>query len=230
MKKKKNLSTKIKARRGGNSGLIQPSPWRGGKSPLAVKGTTDYLKNVDWENENTFDRIPIELEIKACAEDWAKLKEAISDDPETVIDNLRLYVGAAIKRIEKGNNPRGRSPIVTALIKQMKREAGYLYALLQYYERTLDKPKYIIELQKKTGIKDFNPLNIVFRAMQLRYEKKLPEAFKTGTKPLYESNLYKVYLSERPQYLFGNKPKGIEARVDQIPSLKKLFESFGIVI
>lgn len=218
--------------------LVEVRLKRDKKRSVTAMAELEYRKGLNFEEyqarlyrgcsqNDVLKEIPIALEITARAEDWQSLEAAIADDPDTVVDNLRLYVGAALQRLKRPENPRGKNAGTAILQSRMKKEAANLYALLQYYEDK-QKPAFIQELQKAAGKRKYVPLGIVYDLMKKRYGKQLKDAFNGTGNALYKSSFYKIYVSTKPVFKFSGDPEIVLSRIRGMQLFKQLFASFKI--
>lgn len=215
------------------------------KGSVTAKAALHYRKGLDFEDyqehlyrshsrTDDLKETPIAFEITACTEDWQLLEAAITDDPDTFLDNLKLYIGAALQRINMSANPRGKDQITALRQSQMKNEATYLYWLLQYYADKKkypydEKPAFIQELQKATGKKRYIPLTIVYDLMKLRYGEQLKNAFKKTGPSLHKSHFKKGYVKKLKIKLEGN-PERVHNMIRKTALFKNLFAYFKIKI
>ncbi len=201
------------------------------KHPIKIESNLEYYKHADTQDtDNAFEleQIPINFSISTSPEDWQKLDTAITEDPERVIENLRLIVGAATEKIQQHGRPKGRPITEVRLIEQIKRKAPPLYAYLQCFEGTEEKPlpvRKLVFLLKSNGynITKYNALKITQATMEVLYKKKArDELLFPFRKPI---NFYKTYILPGKirylkEYLKNNPAK--------IPSLRETFNSLKI--
>jgi hypothetical protein len=199
--------------------------------PIKVDSNLEFLKHADTQeadDQGFLERVPIHLTINATPDDWQKLDAAITDDRETVIDNLRLITEAAIEKIREYGRPKGRPFAETKLIDQIKRAAPILYAYLQCYKDEREKPEPIQRLlsllaSKGHIVEGYKVRAITLATMKILYEKKAKdELLKPFKNP---DNFYKTYvLPQLNPYI----KEDLKNRPNKIPSLDDVFKVLKI--
>ncbi len=201
-------------------------------SPITVTSRLEYYKHSEIQDSGDstwLEKMSVDLLIRTSPEEWQKLDEAISADPETVIENLRLIASAAVERTQKHKTPRGRRLTELRLIETIKREASHLYAFLQSYEDSEEKPPAILKLislleSKGYGTKKYSALKYTLATMEILYKKRaqheeLLYPFRTGT------NFYKTYILP---HRIRHMKEYIKNNPSKIPSLQKVFRALRI--
>jgi len=177
--------------------------------PITVKNNLTYFVHTLEMDDTEFEAIPIDLTISATPEDWQKLEQALLDDPEGVLENLRTVTEGAIEKIQSYGIAKGRPLVERRLTKKIKDEASLLHALLKYLKGR-EKPSPIRQLlsyleSRGLDVGQYNPRRLTYSAMEIVYREK---ARRQRLFPfMNETNFYQTYILAKrypKQYFDGN--------------------------
>lgn len=195
---------------------------------ITTDSNLDYYVDTSETDDIQCEAVPINLSIAATPEDWQKLEQALLDDPEGVLENLRQIARGATQRIESYGRPKGRPLTEVKLIERIKRDATDLYAFLSCFKDDAEKPRPILDLITLLGSKGYcvdkySPRDIARAVLEIMYGKKAKDEILRPFKNLV--NFKKTYI-ERSRY-----PKSyLRINYKKVSSLRSIFKTFRITL
>lgn len=209
------------------TGLVSISQ-RTRRERITADSNLDYYVDTPETDDIQCEAVPINLSISAAPEDWQKLEQALLDDPEGVLENLRQITEGAIQRIESYGRPKGRPLTEVKLIERIKRDATDLYAFLSCFKDDAEKPRPILDLITLLGSKGYcidkySPRDIARAVLEIMYGQKAKDEILRPFKNLV--NFKKTYI-ERSTY-----PKSyLRINYKNVSSLRSIFKTFHITL